>query len=523
MAFSHTTYRIAFLNREILKPLGYPYDDINYVKRESDIIYKGYGNRTYEPDDIYFVDGIPSLVIELKPKITDFDEALQTAEAHAKNFREDGVVIPYIMAAAGERVVMYKAKPSQTGLGVLFEELPDIINWDELVENVRGIYEPPDTDTARESAVGLETFKNIFLDIMSELKSSGRPKFSNEEAVHILNEIILTHFYKKPNYLKKILDRNKVPKKYVNPIVNILNRYDLSGIEGNEIAYAYRRFVTDFYKGYSDLKHLQRTGRYLTPHEVIQFMVNISEVSEENKIIDPACGSGGFLAGVISEISEDERAQYLNNNLYGCDIDPFCVSTAKTFIELLLPGEQTTKMNIYEHNGLYCEEFENREYGKQRNLCNVINNNSFDLVISNPPGNSDYSVGFDSEFVSNKLDLQGSFGDAGAFVKRTVQLAKDGGRICLIIPESFLANFRSQDYRDNAFGVCYPKAIISLPRFIFPNVGSKMAIILLEKGVDYDPECPVFMASIEIDEENPSLEGELDKVYEDYIEFVNSN
>jgi len=510
---SHRTYCNRISN-EILKPLGYPIDDGKIVKRDNENTYKLFGNKKSQADDIYYINNEPSLVIEFKPNPKDFDEAYNTALFHAKNFKYE-FKIPFLIASAGNKVVMYKLIRSKDNLGESCIELPNLLSWEELKKELEKILKPSTLAEVVESAKSLRYLTNIFKEIKTNLS-----KYNDEVSVQIINKLAKANIYRNYNEVEKIFSNNKVSKKYKNIINEILNRYNLSKVNGNDIAYAYREFITDYYKGYSDQKYLQRTGRYITPTEIIKFMVKISDIKPSYKIIDPSCGSGGFLAGVLGVIPEDKKVNFTENNLYGCDIDPFCISNSKTFIELILKDKKYNKINIYLHNGLYCEDNENGNL-KQENICNFIKEETFDLVISNPPGNNIYSGGFDSGFVSKKLDVKGKFFDTKAFIKRALRLTKDKGKICLVIPDSFFSNIKLNNFRENIFSNNKPKAIISLPRYIFPHVNAKMAVILLEKGVKYSEDLPIFMASIELDEEHPSLEAELDNVYKEFIEFKN--
>jgi type I restriction enzyme M protein len=508
-------YKSCELDEKVLKILGYPYTNPNIVKRNK--TYKSY-NTTYRVDYIFYINDIPSLIIEAKKNDKELDFGFEEGSTHTVLFNKNRR-IPYLIVSAGKNIKMYKTLISKDGHEVVYEDLGYILTWKELIEKINNTFNPKTIDNIRESSVAADVIADTLFNIFKIIKSIKRPNYSYDDAILILNKLILSNFYNKNNY-NDIYNEFIIPKKYIKEIDEIIKQYDLSKAHSNELAYIYREFVTDYFRGYSQSDIFSYDiGRYITPRELIDFMVKISDINPSYKVIDPACGSGGFLAGVLSGIPNYEKINFIQNNLYGCDIDPFCVSTAKTFIGFNVSSEKLISTNIFKHNGLYCNNYENTDYGKQDNICNFIKEGTFDLVISNPPGNSGYSVGFDKEFVSKKLNLEGSFVDSEAFINRAIQLTNKNGKICLIIPGSFLANLQKQDFRDSIFINCYPKAIISLPRDIFPNVSSKMAIILLEKGIKYSKNYPIFMASIELDEEHPSLEAELDNVYKEYIEF----
>jgi|GEM_PF-6377264 len=416
MKISEDDYRSTYLDPKVLEPLGYPYRDINFVRRGSSAGYKTY-NRSYYPDYLFLVEGNPALVIEAKASERDFDYGFQEGLHHAKNYNPDRI-IPFLLVAAGERVELFEAYAA--GLAIEFKKLEKIVTWEELCTHVRAIYsaKPPPEEAVNPAAAPV--FTHIFEDVFDALKSSRRPKYDDEKAVIILNELLLANIYGRKRRYRAIIREYNIPSRAAEKMGGIFARYDLSAVEGEAAAYAYRQFVAAYFRGLGSTKRgkekLVRTGRYLTPVEVIDFMVKLGAPHADDRVVDPACGSGGFLGGLVSAIPVAARDRFVKNNLVGCEVDPFCAAAARTFVELLLPGEHPA-LKIFHHNGLYSE----KRLGFADITADVVPG-SFDLVIGNPPANASYSGGRDAAFVAGLFGLTPKFSDGEAFLARTMEL-----------------------------------------------------------------------------------------------------
>jgi len=392
-----------------------------------------------------------------------------------------------------------------------------LLDWQELQEYARQFISKP--AVVHESTT--EQLKGIFLDIWHALTRIS----SKEHRFIALSRIILRHMREvSARELFKELDLTQDEQKAIR---QTLNRYDLHSEEGHRLAYSYHELIEELgiYKGES-MTLPKRKGRklkprslarYLTPEHVINFMVKLAEPSAGDRVIDFACGSGGFLGGVIGSLADDKiRNDFAQNRLYAMDIDYLCSLTAETFVELLIPGKQE-HLKIFQHNGLYSARVEDFEY----DLSVEIQEGSFDLVIGNPPGNENYSGPkrhFD--FVKQQLGLDVShkrYRDDMLFLHRALQLAKDGGKICLLFPDGFFTNIGLEEIREKLAKNCTIKAIISIPR-IFRDVSSKMAVIYLTKEPP-PRNHKVFLAAVELNKE-VNVESELNNIYEEYKGFA---
>lgn len=141
-----------------------------------------------------------------------------------------------------------------------------------------------------------------------------------------------------------------------------------------------------------------KIGQFFTPENVVDFIVKLSDLSYEDKVLDPACGTGRFLVKSMEQMefklknsdvrNKDEIiTKFKSSQLYGSDIDKGISKIAK--MNMWIHGDG--KSNIYKHDGLTLEE------------CNDdLFNHGFDVVLTNPPlGNLNYIDNYDSEFINN--------------------------------------------------------------------------------------------------------------------------
>ena len=213
-------------------------------------------------------------------------------------------------------------------------------------------------------------------------------------------------------------------------------------------------------------------GQFRTPRHIIDFIVDVLNPTKDDKVLDPACGTGGFLVSTYNHILEqhdgkndpkkeekpltpDERKK-LMANLEGYDIDPTMV--------------RISQVNMYLH------QFKNPQIFQYDSLTSEDRwNDKFDVILANPP------------FMSPKGGIKphNKFGIASnrsevLFVDYIVNHLRPKGRAGIIVPEGII--FQS--------GVAYKAlrknlvenglyAVVSLPGGVFqPYSGVKTSILL---------------------------------------------
>jgi len=230
---------------------------------------------------------------------------------------------------------------------------------------------------------------------------------------------------------------------------------------------------------------------------VISFLVRLAAPRPDDFVIDPVCGSGGFLGRIaLGWVAQGAAPEQINARLVGCDMDPLAVQATRTFLELLLPGEQRG-LKVYRKNSLSTS----KEFQWEKDLTGLLEPESFDLVIGNPPaGNPLVGVGRRGGTVTDSLpqeyrDLQSFFQNLPdtypfarrqrrhevAHLERFLALAKPGGRVAIILPEGIFANAQLRPIREYLVAETTVELVVSLPRGIFPFTPSKMCAVLLHR------------------------------------------
>ena len=282
-----------------------------------------------------------------------------------------------------------------------------------------------------------------------------------------------------------------------------------------------------------------------TPYDVVKFMVSKSLEKFTNKkspeeikklrIADIACGSGIFLTEVLDylinycqdwyeknkkydnleetytntyKLTYKEKKEILTNCLYGVDIDYQAVEVAKFSLLLKVLENETEETVINEKpvlpsldsnivNGNSLIDLEMIEDATTDELINIrpfsfndINGgNKFDLIIGNPP----YVKTEDMINLQDKKEVQAykskyyvaykQFDKYFLFIQRAIDLVKDDGTVCYIVPNKFINNVSGEKIRELISENKYLKMFIDFNyQQVFKDKTIYSSIILLNKS-----------------------------------------
>jgi len=201
-------------------------------------------------------------------------------------------------------------------------------------------------------------------------------------------------------------------------------------------------------------------GQFLTPQRVIRPCVMALEVTSEDSIIDPACGTGGFLHETLRQIKENEfpeEAQayhivkYANENLYGVDVDNIGVKLTKALMIAFRDGSTHVLQGDSVRVQNWGREFPRlqEELGSTHTQDKIAR--KFTVVMTNPPFGESLkvsavdaqagkytiskfaSIGKKAEYVDLEIGL--------IFLEHAYRLLQIGGRIGIILPETYFFSF----------------------------------------------------------------------------------
>ena len=270
-------------------------------------------------------------------------------------------------------------------------------------------------------------------------------------------------------------------------VVNHLQGISLNQTDLDVKGVAFERFLGNFFKG--------ETGQYFTPREVVEFMVDMVTPHHEELILDPACGSGGFLLHAMDYIRKQASEfhtegtpehythwhDFAKDRLFGIEVNDSIARVAKMNMIIHDDGHSNVISNdaLVDFDTLYNQH---RGFEKER----------FDVILTNPPFGADikqselpylenYELGKGK--TSRKTEI--------LFLERCFDFLKwETGKLSIILPDGILTNSSLQyvrDYIERHFQIL---AVVSLPQIAFSHYGAgvKTSILFLRKFSEQEYE-----------------------------------
>jgi type I restriction enzyme M protein len=292
----------------------------------------------------------------------------------------------------------------------------------------------------------------------------------------------------------------------IKEIVELLEIYSLRKTREDVLGVAFETFLRGMMTG-------KELGEFFTPREVVEFMVKLVDPQIGETILDPACGTGGFLIWsffhVLDRIrknigSEEERKKLeeklIEECLWGFDIDSYLERLCK--INLKMHGDGYR--HIYRVNSLDLIDDPVEEEHKEirKTLKEIMEKRGFDIILTNPP----FGSGPGKDITEERILVKYENGKGKRrqipqilFLELCIRLLKPGGRMAIVLPDGILNN-AAKDYvniRDFIKKECIIKAVVSLPEGTFIPYGSgvKASVLFLQrKKFPTEKQQDVFMA-----------------------------
>ncbi len=255
----------------------------------------------------------------------------------------------------------------------------------------------------------------------------------------------------------------------------------------------------------------KKEGQFFTPRPVEDMAVKMLNPKTDEFVIDPACGSAGFLlhslmwvsGGIISGKPLPENARnFAQYKIYGIDFAKKAVKIAKAIN--LIAGDG--KSHIFKDNslapGLWSDD---TKAGLRQRLLRFPNYPEkdrenqekflyfdFDVLMTNPPFAGTVKER-DILRLYNLAERDGKFVDEIGrhilFLERSLQLIKPGGRIAIVLPQGLLNNANSEYIRRFVIGKARILAVVGLHVNTFkPHTGTKTSVLFLQKYTDQEKD-----------------------------------
>lgn len=249
----------------------------------------------------------------------------------------------------------------------------------------------------------------------------------------------------------------------IRQVVNKLNEIDFNASED-------RHMFGDIYEGLlRDLQSAGNYGEFYTPRAVTEIMTEIINPRLGEKVLDPACGTGGFLTSAIENIrSKDvhsvEDLKVLEETIRGQELKPLPFMLCVT--NLILHDIEVP--NVMNGDSL------NREY------TSIVEKDRVDVILANPPFGASVSDGVETNYPAQFRTTE----SADLFLLLMIRYLKMGGRAAIVLPDgSLTGDGVKQRIRQEFLEQCNIHTIVRLPNSVFqPYASVATNLLFFTKG-----------------------------------------
>ncbi|KKQ32529.1 MAG: Type I Restriction Enzyme [Candidatus Nomurabacteria bacterium GW2011_GWA1_37_20] len=367
-----------------------------------------------------------------------------------------------------------------------------------------------------------ETFKLIYAKLYDE--KLAREKRVDEEVLFkgykdpqrtydVINSLFKEAIKEWPDTFE-LSDKIKLTPSRLNicvPLMAGIRLFELGQGEYELVDQAFEHLITEVSKG--------RKGQYFTPRHAIKMCVQMLNPKEKEYIIDPACGSGGFMLHTMYHVwdnylkTDAARKDYAGKYLYGIDFDDNMRRISQAL--MLIAGDG--KHHIFKRDSLDSREwtgeeaedarvslkpllhhFENTESDKENKL--TYRHLDFDLVLTNPPfAGENPESGLLRQYELARKEggkLKNNVERHILFIERALDMLRPGGRMAIVLPQGVLNNTNMEYVREYLFDKARILAVVGLHGNTFkPHTGTKTSVLFLQKWKDKPlKDYPIFMA-----------------------------
>lgn len=516
---------------KLTKEYKYPLDRIEVEKS----VHFGREVREKSADIVLYKEDkiTPYIVFELKqPNAKKAEEQLKSylsAEGAEGGVWSNGI----------EKFILYRPYPKE--YVTVLSDIPNVNQtWDDLFEekwtygDLKDKFDLSFIISRLEEMVlaqaGVNVFEEVFKLIYAKLYDEDQAKdVRTKEEVHFRQ-------YKDPKKTYAVIN-DELFKGAIDEwpgIFNPLSKIDLTP-EQLQICVPFLEKVKFFDSGREELEIIDRAfehliaevskgqkGQYFTPRNVIKMCVKMLNPQKDEYIIDPACGSGGFLLHTmywvwdndLKSVSFSAKQKYANRYLYGIDFDDNMRRISQAL--MLIAGDG--RHNIFKRNALdgrdwigeQAEEARTqlksllaRQDEENRKTYRYLN---FDLLMTNPP--------FAGEITDSGLLRQYDFAKKNGklkqkverhllFIERSLDALHPGGKMAIVLPQGIFNNTNMEWLRLWLFEKARILAVVGLEGNTFKlpapakGTGTKTSVLFLQKwdeGEKLPKDYPIFMA-----------------------------
>lgn len=280
------------------------------------------------------------------------------------------------------------------------------------------------------------------------------PTFRNIQVSNRRALIVREVFIGNHNYMKSGTNIRKV--------LNKLNEIDFNVAKD-------RHSFGELYESIlKDLQSAGKSGEFYTPRAITQFITDTLNPQLGESLLDPACGTGGFLTGAIEHLKKQansvEERQALQNNVRGWEYKPLPYLLSVT--NLILHDIEVPNITLRD--------------ALDQPLSNYTQKDRVDVILANPPFGGIVANNNENNFPQTFRTKE----SADLFLVLIMHLLKDGGRAGIVLPDGSLTGEGiKQRLRQKLLEECNLHTIIRLPNSVFkPYATVATNLLFFTKG-----------------------------------------
>jgi type I restriction enzyme M protein len=412
-----------------------------------------------------------------------------------------------------------------------YHELPNIPRYGQRIEDI-GLFKRKDlvapsnlkaifrdlrnhlagitTGITRDEALAQEIINLLFCKILDEQETAPEDTVTfragvDEDARDVkkrvlgLFEKVMTAVY--DDVFSKT-DTITLDAESIRYVVGELQNYCVMEANRDAIGDAFEVFIGPALRG--------AEGQFFTPRNVVKMMVDILDPKPGEHVIDPACGSGGFLITALTHVwghvqNEAKLKKWTERQTFkrelevatecfrGIDKDSFLAKVCKAYMALIGDGR----------GGVFCENSLLPPTEWHAVAQSKVQLGTFDVLLTNPPFGakisirgaavlSQYELGYTwtrdkaTKEPIRSTQLEDKRSPQILFLERCLQFLKPGGRMGIVLPESILGN-PSYEYLISFIQQhTIVRGVVTMPEPLFKTSGkggthTKVSVLFLEK------------------------------------------
>lgn len=435
-------------------------------------------------------------------------------------------------------------------------DLKPSLNLRSVFKDIRNHIAGYTTGVTRDEVIAGEIINLLFCKIYDEINTAPDEIVEfrhgiNEPAKHVADRSKALFINVRKDYRDVFQETDIITldDKTIAYVVGELQRYCITEAERDIIGEAFEVFIGPALKG--------SQGQFFTPRNIVRTAIEIMNPGPNDKILDPACGSGGFLIVALEHVwnnlAEEAKRRGLGrswlrtredaiatNNFRGIEKDSFLAKITKAYMAIVGDGR----------GGIVCENSLLRS-SEWRPDAQAIIQGEYDMIFTNPPFGakitiSDYDILTHYDLGHKWGKRKGGGWDKTSkvlkkqppqllFIERCLQLLKPGGKVAIILPDGILGGAKIgyvPHFINEKFETV---ALVDCPLEAFsPNTTTKVHLLVLRKRVG-TAESPtvkeVFMSvpqvvghdkkghAIYLDPKNQIVRDDLEKTKARWAEF----